>query len=162
MKRETDCVAFSLVEVTIALAVASFCLLILVALLPAGINMNHNSFAQTVGINLSTSIAADLEATATNCATTPTNCTSPIYSVTIVAPQTGSSSTKTLYMQDNGSFGTTTASGPFRVTVTTKGPGATNPHAATTARIYVTWPAPANPLTGRPDAVDTLISLNRN
>jgi len=161
MKREIACVAFSLVEVTIALAVASFCLLILVGLLPAGINMNHNSFAQTVGINLSTSIAADLEATGTNCATSPTNCTSPIYSISIVAPQ-NSSATKTLYMQDNGSFGTTAASGPFRVTVTTTGPGAANAHAATTARIYVTWPAAANPTTGRPDSVDTVISLNRN
>ena len=162
MKRGNDRVAFSLVEVTIALAVASFCLLILVGLLPAGINMNHNSFAQTVGINLSTSIAADLEATATNCATTPTNCISPIYSIPIVAPQASSSITTTLYMQDNGSFGSTAHNGPYRVTVTTKGPGAANVHAATTARIFVTWPAPVNPSTGRPDAVDTIISLNRN
>jgi uncharacterized protein (TIGR02598 family) len=53
---------FSLIEVTIALGIAAFCLITVFALLPIGINTNQNSFEQTTAA-IATAIAADLHGT---------------------------------------------------------------------------------------------------
>jgi len=51
---------FSLVEVTIALGIAAFCLLTIFALLPTGMNTNRSSVDETIGANLASAIATDL------------------------------------------------------------------------------------------------------
>ena len=140
--------AFSLVEVTVALGVASFCLLIIVGLLPAGVSLNRNSLAQTTAANLSTSIVSDLQATPT------TNSTSSVYSL----PMTGDT---TIYLREDGTVAPNAQQANYRArVVTAAGTGGT--HTATTVRIYITWPALANPATGAPGAFDTVIALNRN
>jgi hypothetical protein len=57
--------AFSLVEVTLALGVAGFCLIAILGLLPAGLNTNQNSTRQTTANGVLSSIVADLRATTT-------------------------------------------------------------------------------------------------
>jgi uncharacterized protein (TIGR02598 family) len=54
---------FSLIEVTIALGIAAFCLITVFALLPLGLNSNQNSFEQTAAAGIATAIAADLHGT---------------------------------------------------------------------------------------------------
>jgi hypothetical protein len=55
--------SFSLVEVTLALGVAGFCLIAILGLLPAGLNTNQNSTRQTTANGILSSIVADLRAT---------------------------------------------------------------------------------------------------
>jgi Tfp pilus assembly protein PilV len=55
--------AFSLVEVTLALGVAGFCLIAILGLLPAGLNTNQNSVRQTTANGILSTIVADLRAT---------------------------------------------------------------------------------------------------
>ena len=60
-------VAFSLVEVVVAMGIASFCLAILVGLLPVGIMSNRNSVQESQEANLLQMITADrLNSPATN------------------------------------------------------------------------------------------------
>ena len=54
---------FSLIEVTIALGIAAFCLITVFALLPLGINTNQNAFEQTSAAGIASAIAADLHGT---------------------------------------------------------------------------------------------------
>ena len=56
--------AFSLVEVTLALGVAAFSLLVVLAMLPVSVKTNQASFDQTVANSIISQIAADLRAAA--------------------------------------------------------------------------------------------------
>jgi type II secretory pathway pseudopilin PulG len=64
MKRSI-CVAgaFSLVEVTLALGIAAFCLIAVFGLLPIGVQTNRNATSQTAATNIMAAVAADLRAT---------------------------------------------------------------------------------------------------
>ena len=63
--------AFTLVEVTLALGVAAFCLLAVFGLLPTGINCNRASVEQTAAASLARAIVADLRSTPRNSRTSP-------------------------------------------------------------------------------------------
>lgn len=52
--------AFSLVEVTLALGVAGFCLLAVFALLPIGVKTNQTSFSQTAAATILSDVVADM------------------------------------------------------------------------------------------------------
>src|SRR5882724_12611096 len=54
--------AFSLVEVTLALGVAAFCLLAVFGLLPVGLQTNRNATSQTAATNIIAFVVADLRA----------------------------------------------------------------------------------------------------
>ena len=54
---------FSLVEVTLALGIASFCLIAVLGLMPVGIQTNRNATCQTAATNLMATVVADLRAT---------------------------------------------------------------------------------------------------
>jgi hypothetical protein len=54
--------AFSLVEVTLALGVAAFCLLVLLGLLPAGVKTQQNSIQQTTANQIISTIFSSLRA----------------------------------------------------------------------------------------------------
>ena len=62
MKQESTS-AFSLVEVTLALGVAAFCLIAVFGLLPVGVQTNRNATSQTAATSLLASVIADLRAT---------------------------------------------------------------------------------------------------
>lgn len=56
--------AFSLVELTLALGVAGFCLLALLGLLPTGVRTNQASVQQTTANDVASQVVADLRAAA--------------------------------------------------------------------------------------------------
>ncbi len=60
-RREGD--AFSLVEVTLALGLTSFCLVAIFGLLPVGLNNNKNSIQQTAASAIISAVVSDLYAT---------------------------------------------------------------------------------------------------
>src|SRR5450759_620995 len=62
---------FSLVEVTLALAVAAFCLIALFGLLPLGVQTNQSSISQTAAASVLSSVVADLRATPKKSLTSP-------------------------------------------------------------------------------------------
>jgi type II secretory pathway pseudopilin PulG len=69
--------AFSLIEVTIALGIAAFCLITVFALLPIGINTNQNAFEQTAAAGIASAIAADIHGTPVVSTAAPTGTANP-------------------------------------------------------------------------------------
>src|SRR5438094_8087654 len=55
--------AFSLVEVTLALGIAAFCLIAVFGLIPVGVQTNRNATSQTAATNIMAAVVADLRAT---------------------------------------------------------------------------------------------------
>lgn len=74
--------AFSLIEVVLALGLASFALVLLVGLLPVGLQTNKASVEETDGLNLLRRVIADREAT-------PSGKTSAVYGIAPVTDGNG-------------------------------------------------------------------------
>jgi Tfp pilus assembly protein PilV len=55
--------AFSLVEVTLALGIAAFCLIAVFGLVPIAVQTNRNATSQTAATNIMAAVVADLRAT---------------------------------------------------------------------------------------------------
>ena len=128
--RDPNLSSFSLIEVTLALGVASFALLTLFALIPIGLKENQNSTSQTAATSVATTLIADLRATP------KANSTSGRFGITFDTP-------KTLYFDSEGNPSIAlTSTALYRATVTfpASPPGAKS---ATFANIKVTWPAAA-------------------
>ena len=64
MKRSI-CVAaaFSLIEVTLAIGIAAFCLIAVIGLIPVGVQTNRNATSQSAAINIMAAAIGDLRAT---------------------------------------------------------------------------------------------------
>jgi len=103
---------FSLIEVTIALGIAAFCLITVFALLPLGINTNQNAFEQTSAAGIASAIAADLHGTPV--ASSPAGSTTLLTATTsrflIQIPPAGTAPTQgkfpyqqTIYFSQDGS-----------------------------------------------------------
>lgn len=58
--------AFSLVELTLALGVAAFCLIAVFGLVPVGVQTNRNATSQTAATNILSSAVSDLRASPSN------------------------------------------------------------------------------------------------
>src|SRR5438876_5057842 len=56
---------FSLVELTLALGIAAFCLIAVFGLMPVGVQTNRNATSQTAATNIMAAVVADLRATPT-------------------------------------------------------------------------------------------------
>jgi uncharacterized protein (TIGR02598 family) len=54
---------FSLVEVTLALGIAAFCLIAVFGLMPVGVQTSRNATSQTAATNIIAAVVADLRAT---------------------------------------------------------------------------------------------------
>ena len=117
--------AFSLVEVTLALGIAAFCLITVFSLVPVAVLTNRNATSQTAATNIMASLVADMRAT--------TSLTSPQYGITL-------GTAKTLYFNSAGQFTTSLgANSRYRASITfpwTSG-------STYGADLKVTWPAPA-------------------
>ena len=85
--------AFSLVEVTLALGIAAFCLIAVFGLVPVAVLTNRNATSQTAATNIMTAVVADLRATPA------TNTTSSQFGITFGTPET-------LYFDGSGQFTT--------------------------------------------------------
>jgi uncharacterized protein (TIGR02598 family) len=62
MKRLSAAAAFSLVELTLALGIAAFCLIAVFGLVPVGVQTNRNATSQTAATNILSSVVSDIRA----------------------------------------------------------------------------------------------------
>lgn len=148
--------AFSLVEVTLALGIAAFCLIAILGLLPAGFNSNQTSVEQTVAAGVASAIVADLRATPAGA-----GAISPTYKITI----TPSGTAQQLRLCEDGSPDTAGGSNSrYLAYVTFSTPSC--PKAPTPTRILITWPAAGdlnnNPPKNFSGSYEAVTALDRN
>ena len=135
--------AFSLVELTLALGIAAFCLIAVLGLMPVGVQTNRNATSQTAVTNIMAAVIADLRATPRCLAT------SSQYQITLgTAPGCQvviSPSPKTLYFDGTGQFSTTLGTNSrYQLNVTWNVTGNCSA-ALPCADLKATWPAAATP-----------------
>jgi uncharacterized protein (TIGR02598 family) len=134
---------FSLVEVTLALGVAAFCLIAVFGLMPVGVQTNRNATSQTAATNIIASVIADMRAT--------TSSTSPQYGITF-------GTAKTLYFDGAGQFAILLgANSRYRVSITFP----TSPAGLSYADVKATWPAAASS-TNASGSVEVFAAFDRN
>lgn len=161
MKPMKNRTAFSLVEVTLAMGVAAFCLLAVFSLLPVGINTNKASIEQTAATNFLTAVASDLQATA-NPIPRGTQ-TSARFGIAIPAAGgtvTAAGTPLEKYIAASGDVTATASGARYLLSVWLTPPGS-NSRQATSVRLRLTWPAGATAANAA-GAVDTVIALDRN
>jgi hypothetical protein len=154
--------AFSLVEITLALGVAAFCLIAVMGMLPAGLKTQQGSVNQTKANAIIVQITADLRA---DVRLPPGQAKTDQFGLNnhwaaVATPDT-------LYFtndleQTGGVNPATVPTNPpavFRATVTYLFP----PTATTSiAKISVSWPAQINPATGVPaGSAEAFVAVNR-
>jgi uncharacterized protein (TIGR02598 family) len=145
---------FSLVEVTLALGVAGFCLLAVFALLPMGVQTNQTAFSQTAATTILSDVAADMRAAGVAATTTQ-------YGITF-------GTTKAICFDSQGGFTDCTTAPPqstarYRALITFP-TLSQNPTYATCANIKITWPAIVDPTkTGATPAgsIETVAAFDR-
>lgn len=163
MKRTISVRAFSLVEVTLAIGIAAFCLVSIFGLLPAGLNGNQASVRETAASRLTAAIASDLRATSESGGAA----NSPLYEIGV--PASGQSNTTVVFLKEDGSKAELGGQGMppmFRAAVVVDSPSSPS-RAAATARILITWPAQLSPSTsGLPSkftgSLETVVTLDRS
>jgi uncharacterized protein (TIGR02598 family) len=146
MKRRV-CTAFSLIEVTLAVGVAAFCLIAVFGLMPVGVQANRNATSQTTATSIIAAVVADLRATPT------TNTTSSQFGITFGPNPT------TIYFDAAGQF--TTSVGPnsrYQLNITWN---ASAPTGQKYADVKVTWPAATTPANAS-GAVESFAAFDRN
>jgi hypothetical protein len=159
--------AFSLVEVTLALGIAAFCLIAVFGLMPIGVQTNRNATSQTAATSILSSVVSDIRTTA---GATAGSAPSALYR--IIIPARGSiGNPQTRYFDGEGRCSTDPA-GSVRPDGSSWAPpirtryqlnvtfplGATG---VTYADIKVTWPAAATP-TNASGSVETFAAFDRN
>jgi uncharacterized protein (TIGR02598 family) len=141
---QTD--GFSLIELALAIGVASFCLLTIVALIPTSLNITQTTVQQTADTTWVRAIADDLRQTPKT--SPPSTQTSPRYGITIPAIGTA---THTLFLRDDGtasdqdSDANPSQNYKYRATITLTAPMDALQKSATRVTILLTWPAMADP-----------------
>jgi len=143
---------FSLVEVALALGVASVCLGSIMTLLPVGLNNCQNASSQTGATSLMTAILTDLNNTAVT-GTSGQQQLSPQFGI-----DRSSTGATLLYFDSVGNFASDIGSLQFpkyRVSVSAV--------AGTTSleRFVITWPAQAQ-LSNIEGSVETVVAIDRN
>ena len=135
--------AFSLVELTLALGIAAFCLIAVFSLIPVGIQTNRNATSQNAATNIIASVIADMRAT--------TSSTSPQYSITF-------GTATTLYFDAAGQFTTALAANSrYRASITFPA----SPSGLSYADVNITWPAAAAPANAS-GSVEMFAAFDRN
>ena len=138
--------AFSLVEVTLALGVAAFCLIAVFGLMPVGVQANRNATSQTASTNIIAAVIADLRATPS------TTSTSTQFGITF-------GTNRTLYFDTAGQFSTSlNTNSRYQLNVTWNG---SPPTGMQYADLKVTWPAAATQANAS-GAVDMFAAFGRN
>jgi hypothetical protein len=157
--------AFSLVEVTLALGIASFALLAVFGLLPIGLTSNRTSLEQTSAASILTAIVADLRA-APPLVSGETTSRSPVYQIEV--PSVSGQTICHLYCAEDGSLSSPT-NAKYLVSVGITPPTTAGQRSATAVRVLVSWPAAAH---GSPQpnqwptqsvgSLEAFTTLNRN
>ena len=163
---------FSLVEVTLALGIAVFCLVAIFGLLNVGINTSTTSVEQTFATNILSAVASDLRTAPNTFPKGSAAATTNIYKLTIPPNvQAGAAASPTPAAQPacyldasgqpilngSGSPATTVTSDSRYLLSTWMKPGVGRD--ATQVRLVVSWPpAAAVPAS----SVETIVALDRN
>jgi uncharacterized protein (TIGR02598 family) len=135
MKRRSK-YAFSLVEVTLALGIAAFCLIAVFGLMPVGVQTNRNATSQTAATNILSSVVSDIRASPKG------HTNSAQYGI-----RRSKGNTTTVYFDGQGQFTTSLgANSRYRLYVKIYPIVAQPPYLATYAYLKVTWPAAVDPL----------------
>ena len=161
---------FSLVELTLALGVVSFCLVTLFGLIPIAVQTNRNATSQTRATNILSSAVSDLRAAPVP-RPTPGSVQSTLYRITI--PASAGPSPQIRYFDSEGRCSTDLAGSTrpdgsswspaiqtrFQLTITF-----TTPAVATTyADLKVIWPpAVISPAPLPSGSVEIFAALDRN
>jgi uncharacterized protein (TIGR02598 family) len=144
--------AFSLVEVTLALGIAAFCLIAVFGLMPVGVQTNRNATSQTAATNILSSAGSDIRASPAGTSATVQ------YGI-----RRGKGNTTTVYFDGQGQITTSLgANSRYRLYVRIYPIAAQPPYLASYAYLKVTWPAAVDPLspTIKPSgSVETVVAF---
>ena len=177
MKKSLAATAFSLVELTLALGLAAFCLLTVFALIPIAAMTNRSATSQTIATNIAALAVADLRAAKTASfmlgIIIPTDPTSlPQFNPPNVVPCSGtqtSAASQVRYFDAQGQIYAVfspNANPPllYRLIVTfEKNTAATATTGAMYVNVKVTWPAAVDPCAVTPGgSVQMFTALDRN
>jgi uncharacterized protein (TIGR02598 family) len=145
MRKPSPASGFSLIEVTLAIGIAAFCLLAVMGLIPIAVQTSRNATSQTAANGIIASVIADMRAT--------TSATSPQYVITF-------GTAKTLYFDGVGQFTTSLgANSRYRVRITFP----SSPSGLSYADVKATWPAPVDPATTTPSgSAEIFAAFDRN
>lgn len=147
MKKSYATVGFSLVEVTLALGIAAFCLIAVAGIIPVGVQTNRNATSQTAATNIMAAVVADLRATPT------TSNTSSQFAITL-----GTSGTQTRYFDGSGTASIPRiANSRYRLDITWNSP----PSGLRYANLKVWWPAAAT-ATNASGSTEMFAAFDRN
>ena len=155
---------FSLVEVTLALGIAVFCLVVIFGLLSVGVNTSTTSVEQTSATNVLSEVAGDLRS-APDPYPKGAAATTKVYKLPIPAAAATASPAPTpialsppVYLDADGALDSAAGSATYQLNVwMTPGVG----RSATIARLMLSWP-PAAPTANAGGSVETVIALDRN
>ena len=155
--------AFSLVEVTLALGIAAFCLIAVFGLMPVSLQTNRNAISQTAATSIISSVLADIRTAARATASaTP----SPLYQIIIPARDTSNTTPQIRYFDTAGQFTTSPiANSRYQLNVTfpaNPGPGTSK---TTYSYLQVTWPptvAQTSPTPMPSGSVQMFAAFDRN
>ena len=144
-RRSYTTAAFSLIEVTLALGIAAFCLVAVFGLVPVGVQTNRNATSQSAATNIVSAVIADLRGTPT------VSNTSSQFAITFGTP-------RTLYFDGAGQAVTLLATNSrYQVNITFP----SSPTGLRYADIKVTWPAAATPANAS-GSVELFAAFDRN
>ena len=156
--------AFTLVEVALALGIASFCLVTVMALVPLGVNTSQAASDQTTASEILTQVLADLRATPM---TSPPGAktSSTEYMVPIPAHVAGAATPSAVLYFGNSvqqfSSSPTPGTSRYRLTINFLTPA--SDRSATGVTLLVSWPPQVNPATATPTGrVQIFAALDRN
>jgi len=142
---------FSMVEVILALGMTTFCILILMGLLPVGIHSDKTTLQQSIAANIAGAAMADLRATPLSNPSYSSSevLYSPRFRFVLPAPASG---IQTIYVSDDGTPLTAvnanlaTNVGTYRLSIVgPQRPSGTLQRLASPLYILVTWPGQADP-----------------
>jgi uncharacterized protein (TIGR02598 family) len=153
MKRRSPSIAaFSLVELTLALGIAAFCLIAVLGLVPVGVQTNRNATSQTAATNILSSVVSDIRGSL------PGQNNSAIYKInrrkTLSWTVCFDGQAKPTATPTSGDVACTNSNSVYRLYVKI----ASNPGSAVYpnyAYLRVTWPALASPSVRPSGSVET-------
>ena len=159
--RKNHAAGFTLIEVTLALGVASFAMLAIFGLLPVGLQSSQTSTQQTLATNIATAILADMtqvpSASAIAASSGTLSSISSEYGIDVTKSYS-STAPKQFYVDATGAPQASATTARYRVSLTLVQSG-TNSRQADNGMITIAWPAAAqNPL----DKVSVFVALDRN
>lgn len=136
---------FSLVEVTLALGIAAFCLLAAFALLPIGAQTHRAAIGDTEAVGILSAIVSDMRATSKSATT------SAQFSIAF-------GTSKDVYFDEARRPTPSSAGAKYRATISFPANSTTT---ATLAAIQITWPAVADPAIASTSRLATVTAYDR-